>query len=136
MCNLSQYIIANCVAVSGGLVPCVKQSVYAMLVTEEGKEFFGANWMTNKEVTVCPRVTLKCKTGEGYEHCKDTCNQEFHAEPAVIDAAINAGYSVVNAVIYVVGHTVCCDNCRNTMYNEGVSEAIVLDSGAHYVFNN
>lgn len=134
MCNISEYIITNCKAVAGELIPCVKQSVYAMLVTKEGKEFFGANWMTNGSITVCPRVTLKCKTGEGYEHCTETCNQEFHAEPAAINACINAGYSPAGATVYVVGHTVCCDNCRNTMWANDVAEAIVVDSGAHYEF--
>lgn len=134
MTNMTEYIINNCNAIAAGMIPCIKQSVYAMLVTVDGREFFGANWMTNAGLTVCPRVTLKCVTGEGYHHCTETCNQEFHAEPAAINACINAGYSVEGATVYVVGHTVCCDNCQATMAKEGVKDALVLDSGKHYFF--
>lgn len=128
-------IIAKCNEAAGpDLKPCIKQSVYAMLVTAEGVEFFGANWMTNGEVTVCPRVTENCASGTGYELCADICNQDFHAEVAAIDACINAGHSTVGSTVYVVGHTYCCDNCIGTMTSNGVVSAVVLDSGKVYHF--
>jgi len=129
------YIIARCDETAGpDLKPCIKQSVYAMLLTVDGREFFGANWMSNGEVTVCPRVTLNCASGTGYELCSDVCNQDFHAEVAAIDACINAGVSPAESTVYVVGHTYCCDNCIETMTLNGVAAAIIIDSGKTYNF--
>ena len=131
----SNRIIAMCNEVAGPeLRPCIKQSVYAMLVTVEGVEFFGANWMSNGEVTVCPRVERNCPSGTGYELCSEVCNQEFHAERAAIDACIGAGHSPAGSVVYVVGHTYCCDGCIEAMTLNGVASAIVLDSGKVYHF--
>ena len=133
--ELSSRIIASCNEAAGpSLRPCIKQSVYAMLVTVDGKEFFGANWMSNGEVTVCPRVELNCPSGTGYELCSDVCNQEFHAERAAIDACINAGAETAGSTVYVVGHTYCCDGCIGAMTSNGVAHAIVLDSGREYHF--
>jgi len=77
---------------------------------------------------------LNCASGTGYELCLDTCNQEFHAEVAAIDACINAGESVIGSTVYVVGHTYCCDNCIAVMTSNGVKTAIVIDSGKRYDF--
>lgn len=130
-----EYIIARCDETAGpDLKPCIKQSVYAMLITVDGREFFGANWMSNGEVTVCPRVTLNCVSGTGYELCSDVCNQEFHAEVAAIDACINAGFDTAGSTVYVVGHTYCCDNCIAVMTSNDVAMAIVIDSGKCYNF--
>lgn len=114
------------------LKPCVKQPVYAMIVTLQGQELYGANWMSNEEVTVCPRVELGCKTGEGYELCKDTCNQSFHAEVSAIRGAELEGYNLLGATLYLTGHTYCCDNCIAEMKRAGLSHAICLDSGKYY----
>lgn len=128
-------IVAMCNEVAGpSLRPCIKQSVYAMLVTEDGHEFFGANWMTNGEVTVCPRVERNSKSGEDYHFCSDICNQSFHGERAAIDACINAGISPEGSVVYVVGHTYCCDGCLAAMRANKVASAIVVDSGKVYNF--
>jgi cytidine deaminase len=128
-------IIAACNEVAGpDLKPCVKQSVYAVLVTVDGMEFFGANWMTNGDVSVCPRVLANSKSGEDYHFCIDVCNQTFHGERAAIDACINAGYSTVGSVVYVIGHTYCCDGCIAAMQANGVAKAVVVDSGKVYNF--
>lgn len=135
--KLASWIVTKCNEVAGSeLVPCIKQSVYAMLVTVSGVEFFGANWMTNGSVTVCPRVEQNCPSGQGYHLCSEVCNQEFHAEVAAIDACINAGYNPAGATVYVVGHTYCCDNCIAAMVDNGVARAFVIDSRRAYDFTS
>ena len=128
-------IIAQCNEAAGPtLIPCVKQSVYAMLVTVDGHEYFGANWMTNLDVSVCPRVLANSPSGKDYHFCSDICNQSFHGERAAIDACILNGDNPEGSVVYVVGHTYCCDGCISAMENAGVKQAVVLDSGKVYNF--
>jgi deoxycytidylate deaminase len=129
-------IIVGCnEAAASELIPCIKQSVYAMLVTASGREFFGSNWMsTTSGATVCPRVTEGCPSGQGYELCQTVCNQEFHAEVAALRACVEAGETTEGAVIYLTGHTYCCDNCIVEMTKAGIYQCIVLDSGKVYSF--
>jgi deoxycytidylate deaminase len=134
-CMMREYIITNCITTAGsGLQPCIKQSVYAMLVTLEGKEYFGANWMTNDTTTVCPRVMNKSKTGEDYHYCKEVCNQEFHAEVAVLQACMLNLDSPVGATLYLTGHTLCCDNCLLAMKTANITAAVLLDTNTTYTF--
>lgn len=105
--------------------PCFKQSVKAVIVTTDNQTFYGTNNIQN-EVSECPRVTLGCKTGEGYEHCKNTCNQNEHAEVVAVRKAIKAGVSLKGASVYVSGHTYCCDNCTKVMKANGVEKAFIV----------
>lgn len=126
-----QYIIDNCLAVAGGMTPCLKQSVYAVAITTTGEAFFGSNWMTTPDITECPRVAAKCATGEGYDLCAKICGQgvEMHAERMALNAMMDAGYSPVNAHVFITGHTYCCDSCILAMLECGVEYAASLDSG-------
>ena len=128
---MKQYIIDGCNAVAGDLVPCVKQPVYALIITTDGKEHFGSNWMTNSNVTVCPRVELNCPSGQGYELCKEVCNQDFHAERFAISLCTS---DTTDATLYLTGHTYCCDDCIAAMKAAGIKTAVVLDSGKVYNF--
>lgn len=133
--TLQDRIVAMCNEVAGPtLKPCIKQSVYALLVTVDGEEFYGANWMSAMDVTICPRVEANSKSGEDYHFCTSICNQEFHAERSAIDACIDAGNTPSGSVVYVVGHTYCCDGCIAAMQDAGVKQAMVLDSGKVYNF--
>lgn len=125
------YIIAGCNAVSGDLVPCVKQPVYALIVATNGTHHFGSNWMTNQDVTVCPRVELNCVSGQGYHLCKEVCNQDFHAERFAIQLCTS---DTAGATLYLTGHTYCCDDCIAAMKAAGIAKAIVIDSGKEYIF--
>lgn len=135
MRKLAMYIKQMVDTLGVGLKPCIKQEVSAMLVTTDGMCFFGANWMTNGDVSVCPRVTNDCDTGTGYELCKEVCNQQFHAERAALDACANYGYSAAGGTIYVIGHTYCCADCRAAMKAAGVARAYVIDSNKEYDHN-
>lgn len=132
---MENYIIEACKNIAGTtLQACIKQSVYAMLITASGERFFGANWMTCGDLTVCPRVTANSESGEDYHFCKDVCNQEFHAEAAAVQACQLAGASTLGATVYVVGHTYCCDGCVAGMTTAGVARAVVLDNDKKYRF--
>jgi deoxycytidylate deaminase len=134
---LSTYIKQMCNTIAGStLQPCIKQSVYAMLVIGDGLCFFGANWMTNGELTVCPRVTAGSVSGADYHFCKDICNQEFHAEVAAIQACIAFGYYPLGGHLTLVGHTYCCDACLAAMQAAGIEHVTVLDNGLEYFFVN
>lgn len=133
---MKNYIINNTLTAAKGstLKPCIKQEVFAMLVTSEGKEYFGANWMTNDELSVCPRVTANSKSGEDYHFCVDICNQLFHAERFAMQACEAYNDSLVGATVYVTGHTYCCKYCIAAMAHAGVRRAVVIDSGMEYYF--
>ena len=130
----NEYITEGCAQATGIMFPCIKQPVNAVLITVDGTKHFGANWMSNYDVSVCPRVTAGCPSLTGYELCSDVCNQEFHAEPAAIDACINAGADPQGSIVYLTGHTVCCQPCQDTMKAAGVKKAICIDNGKEYIF--
>ena len=134
MLELKQFIIDSCNSRANNLYPCVKQQVYAMIVTSEGV-YFGANWMLNK-ITECPRVTQNVPSGTGYELCASVCGQgpKYHAERQAMDAVIEAGDTLVGAKLYLTGHTLCCEHCEAAMKEASLHSALVLDSEKEYVF--
>lgn len=95
---------------------CAKLEVTAVIVTVNNEIFEGSNWCLNPQ-DICPRLGMK--TGEGYELCKNVCNQRNHAE---IDACIKAGGKAKDSTMYLLGHTYCCDNCKKVMKEYGIKE--------------
>ena len=132
---MKNFIITGCKEMATNLFPCIKQQVYAMVVTKKGF-YFGANWMLNNTLTVCPRVTAGCPSGTGYELCEEVCGQgtEYHAERNAMKVVLEAGDTLEGAVLYLTGHTYCCDSCIAAMTKAGVKTAIVLDSNKIYNF--
>jgi deoxycytidylate deaminase len=124
-----QYIVRECSARDMGLKPCAKTAVYAILITADGTEYFGANWMTNCDITICPR-----EAGELYEKCLIACGQPWHAECAALAELEGFEDDATDAVVFITGHTVCCDNCQKEMAKAGVKYAASLDSGKEYSF--
>jgi deoxycytidylate deaminase len=124
-----QYIIEQCNNRDMGLKPCAKTAVYAILITADGTEYFGANWMTNCDITVCPR-----EAGELYEKCLIACGQPWHAECAALAELEGFNDDATDAVVFITGHTICCDNCQKEMTAAGVTLAMSLDSGKEYNF--
>ena len=130
---IRQHIISECYAMADGWFPCIKQKVYAALVTADGEIYYGANWMTVGDIEVCPRIAQK---QTGYELCASVCGQgtEFHAERQAIWSTLYSGASTVGASLYITGHTYCCDSCKAGMIEAGVVFAGSLDSGTYYNF--
>lgn len=113
-----------------GLYECAKQNVVAVLVTTTGRVFVGYNGI-DKDVKECPRNG--CASGTSYELCKSVCAQSFHAETAVCEIA--GKEHTKDSIIYLYGHTYCCDNCIMVMREYGVDRVVfpLLDNKTLYI---
>ena len=103
---------------------CAKQTVTAHIITAGDPACVVQGWNYCKTPRMsCPRG--KMKTGEGYEMCREICQQENHAE---VDAILNArtfGIDIVGGIMVIHGHTYCCDDCISTMRDAGLAGYIV-----------
>jgi len=99
---------------------CAKLTTIA-IITKGNQFWIGTNWCANPQKT-CPRKGLK--TGEGYELCKDVCQQANHAE---VDACMNAEDNARGATLYLIGHYYCCDNCKKIMKQFGIKNVVICD---------
>jgi deoxycytidylate deaminase len=97
---------------------CAKLETIA-IIENNGQYWIGTNWCGNAQ-SECPRKDLP--TGVGYEMCKDICKQISHAE---VDACVNAGVEAKGGTLYLLGHTYCCDNCKNIMEEYGIVDVII-----------
>jgi deoxycytidylate deaminase len=66
------------------------------------------------------------KTGEGYNLCRDICQQKNHAE---VDACIKAGINADGADLYLIGHYYCCDACKKVMKEHGIKNIYIFGKG-------
>ena len=98
---------------------CAKQDVVA-IIKNGNKIFTGTNSCDNPQ-SVCPRDNMP--DGIGYELCKSICMQTNHAE---VNACINAGEYSNGATLYLIGHSYCCDDCKEFMKASGIREIIIL----------
>lgn len=99
---------------------CAKQIVIAIIV--KGNQFwFGYNECNNPQLK-CPRKGLP--TGQGYELCKSVCGQESHAE---IQAIKHAGKNASGGVMYLIGHTYCCDDCLKEIKSALIKDVIICN---------
>jgi len=126
---MKEYITTNVNNIANNLFPCLKQEVRAMLVTEDGNEYFGANWMLNNTITVCPRLAFE--SGTRYDLCESICGQgpDYHAERNAIYACIEADDTAVGATLYLTGHTYCCKDCQAAIKNANIATVIIVDTG-------
>jgi len=125
----AEFIKVNCDVRAGTLYPCLKQEVYACLVTTTGERFFGANWMLNNKITVCPRLDFE--SGTRYDLCEDVCGQgtDYHAERQAIDACFESSCNPVGSTMYLTGHTYCCTTCTQALVLTGVRTVVFVDTG-------
>lgn len=101
-------------------VKCAKQTVIAIVVNN-GEYWVGSNWCKTPQA-VCPRGDMK--TGEGYELCKSVCHQENHAE---INALNKAGSNANGGELYIIGHSYCCDTCKNIATERGIKKIHIYE---------
>lgn len=102
---------------------CKKQTVVFLIFNIENKIVsIGTNYCKNPQL-VCPREIMNCKTGEGYELCKNICNQEYHAE---IDSINNLNNIDIPSFGLLIGHTYCCDNCLQKLNIVGITNIIII----------
>ena len=97
---------------------CFKQETIA-IIENNGQYWIGSNWCENVQ-SECPRKNMK--SGEGYHLCKEICNQGSHAE---IDACLKAGENANGGILYLLGHTYCCDSCKEVMDKYGIKNVVI-----------
>jgi deoxycytidylate deaminase len=105
----------------------------AILVKDSNVIGAGANGSDYHEKNGCERVKQNIPTGEGYELCEG-CSPKNHAEPKAISNAIQNGYDLKNADLYLWGHWWCCLDCWNIMLSSGINQ-VYLMKGSEILFN-
>lgn len=121
-----EFIIKEAIKSAEGHHPCLKQSVYAMIEVGD-KKVFGTNKMLNDEVKECPRDLQGYVSGAGYQLCKDICRQDSHAEVDAIKNAKILGIDVSGGKLTLVGHTYCCNDCKDAMHEVGITEVEIIE---------
>ncbi|OGL86907.1 hypothetical protein A3I41_03050 [Candidatus Uhrbacteria bacterium RIFCSPLOWO2_02_FULL_48_18] len=82
---------------------------------------------------ICPRVVLECPSGMGYDLC--TLHDSIgHAEPMLMQVALEQGIDPTGCDVYMFGHWWCCEPCWKAMIDAGVRDVYVLDD-AHERFS-
>ncbi len=99
---------------------CAKLTTIAIIM--KGSKFWVGSNKCNSPQNICPREDLP--TGVGYEMCKDICEQDCHAE---VDACLKAGDEAKGGKLYLIGHTYCCDDCKEIMKYHGIKDIIIVD---------
>lgn len=82
---------------------------------------------------ICPRVVLECPSGTGYDLCK-LHDSIGHAEPMLMQVAVEQGIDPTGCDVYMFGHWWCCEPCWKAMIDAGVKDVYVLDD-AHERFS-
>lgn len=99
---------------------CLKQPTRAFCV--RGNEIIGVGANAGKKLNHCPRVKYKCKTGEGYEYCRDPhgCHQIEHAEVMSLLDALQKISPQKGAVLLEMIHQVNKAVAQKTVHKERV----------------
>jgi len=100
---------------------CAKLTTVA-IIENKGEYWVSTNYCNNPQKT-CPRKDLP--TGVGYEMCKDICQQSAHAE---VNVCRIAGDNAKGGILYLIGHTYCCDNCKKVMKEYGIEKIVIGES--------
>jgi deoxycytidylate deaminase len=109
---------------------CRKHATGAVIVKEGKIIAQGKNAGIN--VSICPRVYRKSKTGTDYHFCKDYCGQTGHAEENAVKDAISKNIDINNADLYLYGHWWCCKPCWGYMINAGINNVYLLKNAHDY----
>jgi len=102
-----------------GVGPCAKQVVKATVVAANGTHFVATNHCDTPQSS-CARAGMP--TGQGYELCKNVCNQRAHAE---VNAIALAGKHAQGAILHIEGHTYACTHCAATAEAAGIKQVVI-----------
>lgn len=95
--------------------PCAKRQVRCVVIPlHHAPMVIGENSCDNAQAA-CPRLP-----GEGYEKCRDICQQHGHAEIEAVQHAERCGISLVGATATVFGHYWICEPCGRALREAGV----------------
>ena len=123
------FVVSQTKNKQNGFGACLKQPVHAMLkVLKNGEQFYGSNEMYSSPGKSCPREDLNLPTGEGYNLCKERCNQKFHAEYEAVERALSSDADLRGSTMYLTGHHYCCEKCSTHMRKHGVKNVFYIDS--------
>ena len=123
--KLYDFITQNTLTSNYNFHTCIKQSVHAMIVSVNEEIVYGLN-KTENYVAVCPRVELNMKSGEGYDLCQSVCKQGAHAEVDAVANAIKSNIDLTDSILYLTGHTYCCDNCLKEMTIANIKQVYII----------
>ena len=101
---------------------CKKKTTVAVIMKGGQLIAIGTNEI-HADIEECPRKGLP--TGVGYDLCKDVCKQKHHAE---VDACLKAGKEARGAILFLIGHTYCCDACKEVMDQHGIKEVVICSN--------
>lgn len=117
---------------------CAGDSLYPIgivLVRDEHVVARAGNGFNRGSISkhICPRVVLDCPSGTGYDLC--TLHDSVgHAEPMLMQVAVEQGIDPVGCDVYMFGHWWCCEPCWKVMIDAGIRDVYVVDD-AHERFS-
>ena len=103
-------------------VPCRDKNIVAVLTHKPtGQKFYGTNGI-KRDVGYCPRNESNHRMNEGYDKCRNICQQEHHAEIAALLSAVRHAPNLPlnQCVIDVYGTYQVCNNCQMVLGEHGV----------------
>lgn len=105
--------------------PCAKRRVVCYLYAqgEEQYDIRGENDCANPQPT-CPRLP-----GEGYEKCKDICQQAGHAEMVALRKAKTLGADLQGWSAMILGHYWICEPCGWALLEAGIKRVYLSTHG-------
>lgn len=93
---------------------CAKRVVRCYLHDKAGTLIATGSNACHNPQPECPR-----QPGEGYQKCRDICQQVGHAETVALMNA--SGYDLTGGKAVIVGHTRVCVGCREELEMAGVT---------------
>jgi deoxycytidylate deaminase len=83
---------------------------------------------------LCVRKKLYVKSGTKYWLCPGCAKAHHHGESRAVRNALDSGYDLHGAELYLWGHWWVCKPCWDTMLAAGISTVYLLD-GSDELFN-
>lgn len=87
---------------------------------------FANNYNPYHEEQGCERRKLNTPSGQDYHLCPG-CDPQTHSEPRAIQNALDNGFDVTDAEIYMYGHYHACQNCVRAMRDNRIAHYYVVD---------
>lgn len=104
---------------------CLKLQVGAVIVKDGESIGYGFNDAAPKEA-YCPRADMP--SGTAYFLCSTHCSQTHHSETMAINS-VAPSMNCEGATIYIFGHYMICEECREAMIHYGIREVYLKKDG-------
>lgn len=125
--NWDEYFI-NIAKVVAERSSCIRNHVGAVIVRNKDIISTGYNGSPQYqknclEIGFCYRNKNGIKSGTQLERCRAVGS---HAESNAISLAARNGHSTDNSTIYIVGHSLVCNQCKAQIANANITRVILL----------